>query len=281
MSELHPEYDYLVGRGKVSLRKQKENLISEQLEKTGGVKKDSLYFEYQKQIDAINQQLLRTDIGDMIWNISRDSSAMEKYIDEFTNKLSKKHFDAMYKANKPMIEKWWEDLTTEEVLGPPAVDGKSPNTKNILLRKILKFGKKITGAPVSRALFDVYSGYQNIMQNQTTSTSEGLLSGGMTGATTGASIGTLLSIAGPWPAIIGALTGGLLGRSQAQKNAEAEANRIRKQMLAKLNDIDNHIKPVSDYFNRGAFGALTQAFSFGGGISAEMGWAIDSRRGVR
>jgi len=86
----------------------------------------------------------------------------------------------------------------------------------------------------------------------------------------------LIAAGGPIGIGLAAL-GAVFGMNSARKAAEEQAQRLREQMLDQLRKINNALKPVSDYFNRGGFGALAPAQVYGGG--QEIGWAIQSRRG--
>ena len=123
--------------------------------------------------------------------------------------------------------------------------------------------------------------YRQIQGATTTDANEGALEGAMSGMSMGDTMAGALNFAGPWGAVAGVLLGGLFGSSEARKRAEREAQRIREAQLNELRRLNNALAPVSDYFNRGAFGALTASQSYGGGLSVDYNWAVQSRRGLR
>ena len=105
------------------------------------------------------------------------------------------------------------------------------------------------------------------------------LSGGLAGLSAGMDIAKLAGIA-PGPIGVGmAIVGAVLGFSSARKAAEEAAARQREAQLTELRKMNNALRPMSDYFNRGAFGALTQSLFWGGGL--EAAWAADGMAGVR
>ncbi len=102
---------------------------------------------------------------------------------------------------------------------------------------------------------------------------QGFTAGGMSGL----SIASMLG-ANPFGLAAGALLGGIFGQSAAKRAYEREMKRIQEEQLEELRGINNKLEPVADYFNRGAFGALTQTRAFAG----NGGWAmaVEQRRGA-
>lgn len=108
---------------------------------------------------------------------------------------------------------------------------------------------------------------------------QGALSGAAAGVSAVELAGKMLGTAvGPVGLMAGMALGGVLGGVSAQERAEQQARRVREAQLAELRKLNNALRPVTDYFDHGAFGALTSTRAYGA-APVEYAWAVEQRRG--
>lgn len=106
------------------------------------------------------------------------------------------------------------------------------------------------------------------------------MQGAMSGAMTGYAVADLFK-ASPLGLAGGAVLGGLFGLFEAQSAYDREMKRLNQEQLDELKKINNKLSPVSDYFQRGSYSALTRTIAYGATMGMEQAWAVAQRRGYR
>lgn len=146
-----------------------------------------------------------------------------------------------------------------------------------------KFGQWFKDPKVQQRLQaagNIFSGIM-AMNPQTTSSSEGALSGAAGGLSLASGItGMGLAKATPGLGLAAMVIGAVMGIGSARRNREEATKRWQENILRELQRVNNKLSPVSDYFNRGTFSPLAPSAVYAGS-SSWAGLQVSMRRGFR
>lgn len=230
------------------------------------------------QLTKDSKDKLGNIFTDILWDSQRDSKVFQNYFKDLFNTLNEKTF-------KTFMNTLLQDVFAGLFKKRYGKDSTVPSLGGMNIGSILDvvgLGKLNTFYKNNKTKIDggllTASSIMNFANMQTTNPMEGAIGGLTSGIGVTAGMGQMFGLSsaalGPIGIALG-IGGALLGFNKARENAEKIAERQREEQLKALKNIYNGLKPVSDYFNRGGFGALTNNQAFAGGI------VNDWMRGVR
>lgn len=205
------------------------------------------------------------NFGAAIWNFTRDRKAILNYFDSVSAELGKKGLLALLGG------KDGAGLRQNPVTGlPEFIHSVFPNLDKLTPEQASQLKTRVQGGVgVAASIYGL-------------SQAGGPVQGAMAGLGLMQGLNQLgfTAAGGPVGAAIGLIGGAILGASQAQREAEKVAQRLREQQLEQLRRIHNALLPMNDYFRRGLFGGLPSSMSFGG-MNPEYSWSVQSRAGMQ
>lgn len=213
-------------------------------------------------------------LGDAIWNYPRDRKSISSYFGNAFQQVAAKRFQT-----------FWEDMVRKGGAIDNLMTDKNGQPVGVLGRVATWWNTKTdprnpNSMTKGQAAGTALSGLFSLGQIDTTDTLQGAIAGaggGFSLASGGAALfGKALT---PALGIAGVALGALVGTIGAQQKRDEMMKKIQQAQLEELRKISNILRPVSDFFNRGAFGAVSSGLAYGAGAPVEYGWAVEQRRG--
>lgn len=256
----------------------------------------STYLELQKASAYWNKNL--STFAESVFDYSRDRTAIQSYFVKLGREMEHSEFSKIWQrmvagdgTKKP---KWLESLGSSLAAIFTGIMGQKTNAVTLPDGTVLQQPRRWTSAEAGAQLGKLASAYGATSGMIAASQSAGMTAArggqgsggaktqGMTaGAMTGMGIASMFAASATGIGLA-AVAGGLLGMFEANSAYNREMKRINQEQLEELRKMNNKLTPVSDYFARGGYGAITRTIAFGAaGMAPERAWAVGSRRGYR